>query len=730
MPIRKVQHASSGSALAPANAPADAPQAACEAELQAVRRELQAVREEAEITNRQLEQAIERANLMAMEAEIASTAKSEFLAVMSHEIRTPMNGVIGVTSLLLDTPLTVEQREFTEIIRVSGETLLGLINDVLDYSKIEAGRLEFDHIDFDLRALCEDLADVMAVRAAEKCVELNFVFDTHAPEYINSDPDRLRQILMNLVGNAIKFTSRGEVALEITLTPPPTASAAASADSSASAAASTASAAAAPDAVWMHFAIRDTGIGIPPDRIHRLFKPFSQVDSSTSRRFGGTGLGLMISRRLVELMGGQIGVNSTRNQGSTFWFTIPLVPAQPPVNGGQSVPAWPNPCAVLGVDDNATNRRVLRQYVEATGISYEEAGNGPAALECIRRARQENRTFQAILLDMEMPDMDGLELAREIRKLPGYEHVLVVLITSRWHLSHQTLARDNALAAVLTKPLRRVHFLSTLRTVLTGTAAASAGGARKTIHDTLRGHVLLAEDNAINQKVVLAILTRMGITADVASSGTAALEAFRRRPYDVVLMDVEMPDMDGLEVTRRIRKLPSAPGFAPRTPIIALTAHAIKGFRERCLDAGMDSYLTKPIELDKLVEILRQYLPEAGTAPVAQPPPARGTIFDRQTFMDRLDLREDELKELLETYICCEDDSLEQLDTAIREKNREKVLACLHTIKGSSANMNMSEMKNLSAAFETGAAHDSWTTIAAHANHLRQALDRVRKLCA
>jgi signal transduction histidine kinase/CheY-like chemotaxis protein/HPt (histidine-containing phosphotransfer) domain-containing protein len=714
------QHASSGGDLAPTDVPRGLAQ--CEAELQAVRRELQAVREEAEITNRQLEQAIERANLMAMEAEIASTAKSEFLAVMSHEIRTPMNGVIGVTSLLLDTPLTAEQREFTEIIRVSGETLLGLINDVLDYSKIEAGRLEFDHIDFDLRALCEDLADVMAVRAAEKCVELNFVFDTRAPEYINSDPDRLRQILMNLVGNAIKFTSRGEVALEITLAPPPAASA--------SSASATSSAAAAPDAVWLHFAIRDTGIGIPPDRIHRLFKPFSQVDSSTSRRFGGTGLGLMISRRLVELMGGQIGVNSTRNQGSTFWFTIPLVPAQPPANGGQTVPSWPSPCAVLGVDDNATNRRVLRQYVEATGISYEEAGNGPAALECIRRARQENRIFQAVLLDMEMPDMDGLELAREIRKLPGYEHVLVVLITSRWHLSHQTLARDNALSAVLTKPLRRVHFLSTLRTVLTGAAAASAGGARQTLQNTLRGHVLLAEDNAINQKVVLAILTRMGITADVANSGTAALEAFRRWPYDAVLMDVEMPDMDGLEVTRRIRKLPSAPGFAPRTPIIALTAHAIKGFRERCLAAGMDSYLTKPIEPDKLAEILRQYMSEAGTTPAAQSTPARGTIFDRQTFMERLDLREDELKELLETYLCCEEDSLEQLDTAIREKNREKVLACLHTIKGSSGNMNMSEMQDLSAAFEATAAHDTWTTIAEHANQLRQALDRVRKLCA
>ena len=434
----------------------------------------------------------------------------------------------------------------------------------------------------------------------------------------------------------------------------------------------------------------------------------------------------MISRRLVELLGGQIGVNSTLGQGSTFWFAVPLRKASPPADASQPLPPWPAPCNVLGVDDNATNRRVLRQYVEATGLSYEDATNGPDALKHLRRAQQENRPFQAVLLDMEMPDMDGLELAREIRRLPGGGQIRLLLITSRWHQSHQIMARDNSLAAVMTKPLRRDNFLNTLRTVLTGTAIPSGNGARRIAANTLRGHILLAEDNLTNQKVALAILKRVGVTADVVGNGVAALEAFRKRPYDAVLMDVEMPDMDGLEVTRRIRKLPLPAGAASRPPIIALTAHAIKGFRERCLAAGMDDYIAKPIEPAKLAEILQRYLPSSAATQPAQDP---ATIFDKQAFQDRLDIREDELGELVETFLCCTDDCLERLDAAICAKYRREVCNCLHTIKGSSGNMNMLELQKLGAAFEATAMQDTWTTLAEHTHHLRQALDRVRALC-
>ncbi|HXJ58892.1 MAG TPA: response regulator [Verrucomicrobiae bacterium] len=648
----------------------------------------------------------ERAREAALES---ARTKAQFLANMSHEIRTPMNAITGMTGLLSDTRLSSEQRDYVETIRTSTETLLSVINDILDFSKIEAGKLTLEYIEFDLREAVESGAEMLAERAHKKDIELACWIDPDMPASLLGDPVRFRQVLTNLLSNAVKFTEKGEVLVRVTPVQEE------------------------PRRVLARFEVKDTGIGIPPAAMSRIFQEFTQADGSTTRKYGGTGLGLTISKQIVTLMGGTIGVESQPGQGSTFWFQLPFdkQPNPPPPPLADKLGSLAG-LRVLVVDDTTSYRSILQEQLQRWQMRVDLASTSAEAWQLIQQAAAAGGPYPLLLIDLDLPGSDGLSLAQSVKNVPDLAQSRIIMFTTLLNRVNTNTMKATGISACLVKPIRQSRLLECLIDVISASGALS-GLSTDTdivpaapIHPaTYRVRILLAEDNEVNQRVALKQLKKLGFSADAVSNGNEVLDALQRVPYDIIIMDCQMPEMDGYEVTRRIRQGATDSYIHLRAApyIIALTANAMEGDRERCLRLGMNDYLTKPLHLYELDAVLQRALLRLQPGPPTSDADLSAELgpesLDRSILDGLRELREpgqpDPLRELIELFLRDARPRLTRMDEAVATAAFPALAADSHALKGSASNLGARRLAQLCSTLEKQAKNgdaDSAATLA------------------
>ncbi|TWI63372.1 signal transduction histidine kinase [Desulfobotulus alkaliphilus] len=694
----------------------------------------------------ELEKASARAKDLAKQAEMANNAKSEFLANMSHEIRTPMNGVIGMADLLLTTPLDKLQHRYAKSIQTSGKALLDIINDILDFSKIEAGKLTLEIISFDLQELMDDLVDSMGLKASQKELEFITFLEPDVPLHILGDPGRLRQILINLTGNALKFTEKGEVLVHVSVE------------------------SMGKGEVQLRFQIRDTGIGIPEDKKNLLYSAFSQIDASISRKFGGTGLGLAISRQLAAMMDGETGVESVEGEGSTFWFTARFGLDSDNNERRPEISETLKGLHILVVDDNASSRNFISNHLKTMGFQPETAANAKEALALLNTFHDGKKPFSLALIDRDMPEMNGMDLGRKIKEDTRFKELFLILLSP---LDQPCSIQEEkaGFSACISKPLRQSDLFHVLPFVMTGGNKLFFGSALKTGEDPSQsdlpqfsGRILLAEDNTTNQEVALGLLQKLGLDADIADTGYKVIRAFESNAYDLILMDLMMPEMDGLEATKKIRGLEAdnlillkdskenraETDSLQRVPIIAMTAAAMQQDRERCLEAGMDDFISKPVELRDLARILKKWLPlnnhtektpftedeNRSKASLHHPQKTpddiatlRDTdplIFDYGAFLKRFMNDRAIVHKVLSICMDSLPQRMEDLKTALETNDLANVHLLTHTLKGKTANIHAATFSSLAGEMEKNAESGNLDAVKEQMPDLEHAFEKLK----